>query len=263
MAHPVNGSVSPPPRLCKRCPARYNYLRCDRPLHLLLWQRMMSAGVRTLNGDEVVRACVVAAQRLCGDSTAHRGAASGLSVGSCGLFSCPYNAATRVQRPAPCHASLSGLAQGSQTRSEGPARGLRCCLCAHAQADYYFLPLNTRAHSAADDIVWTVQYIRATFPWWDRNGGGGRHLIIQTGGRLLLWLAKASVHLRLTFQMHCPIQLPPSNCCIQEEHNRQHVLLDIACSHCSYLSPPAAAQVTWACRSCRRRYSSPQPTSRG
>ena len=26
-----------------------------------------------------------------------------------------------------------------------------------------------------------VQYIRSNWPWWDRNGGGGRHIVIQTG----------------------------------------------------------------------------------
>lgn len=31
---------------------RYPFLRLDRPLHVLFWQRLMSAGVRTLDGDK-------------------------------------------------------------------------------------------------------------------------------------------------------------------------------------------------------------------
>ena len=36
---------------------------------------------------------------------------------------------------------------------------------------------------AHDDAVAlkAVEYIREQWPWWDRYGGGGRHILFQTG----------------------------------------------------------------------------------
>ncbi|KAG2448653.1 hypothetical protein HYH02_006010 [Chlamydomonas schloesseri] len=77
----------------------FNIKRLDRPLHMLFWQRLMSAGLRTVNGDE---------------------------------------------------------------------------------ADYYFIPLNTRTLMAPEQAAWVLPYIRKTWPFWDRDQGH-RHLIIHTG----------------------------------------------------------------------------------
>ncbi|GIL43551.1 hypothetical protein Vafri_1253 [Volvox africanus] len=77
----------------------FNIRRLDRPLHLLFWQRLMSAGLRTADGNE---------------------------------------------------------------------------------ADYYFIPVNTRTELAPGMVDWTISYIQTTYPWWSKDLGH-RHLIIHTG----------------------------------------------------------------------------------
>ncbi|GFR41319.1 hypothetical protein Agub_g2003 [Astrephomene gubernaculifera] len=81
------------------CTSWFNIKRLDRPLHLLFWQRLMSAGLRTTRGEE---------------------------------------------------------------------------------ADFFFIPINTRALNAASITEWVLPYIRRTWPWWSGDGGH-RHLIIHTG----------------------------------------------------------------------------------
>ncbi|EFJ44781.1 acetylglucosaminyltransferase [Volvox carteri f. nagariensis] len=105
---PPAPSLSPYPtrRQPPKCPqpyigffSRFNIRRLDRPLHLLFWQRLMSAGIRTVDGDE---------------------------------------------------------------------------------ADYYFIPVNTRTELAPGMVEWVLSYIRRTYPWWSKDNGN-RHLIIHTG----------------------------------------------------------------------------------
>ncbi|GLC51474.1 hypothetical protein PLESTB_000506400 [Pleodorina starrii] len=74
--------------------------RLDRPLHLLFWQRLMSSGIRTLNGDE---------------------------------------------------------------------------------ADYFFIPVNTRGFMAKAHMEYALSYIRRTWPWWNNTDNGHRHIVVHTG----------------------------------------------------------------------------------
>ncbi|GAX82727.1 hypothetical protein CEUSTIGMA_g10153.t1 [Chlamydomonas eustigma] len=49
-------------------------------------------------------------------------------------------------------------------------------------ADFYFIPIKARMGAHDDHVaVDVVTYIRKQWPWWDKHGGGGRHIIIHTG----------------------------------------------------------------------------------
>ncbi|GLC45721.1 hypothetical protein PLESTB_000505900 [Pleodorina starrii] len=78
----------------------FGFWRMDRPLHLVFWQRIMSSGIRTLNGDE---------------------------------------------------------------------------------ADYFFIPLNTRGSVVGGQLSEAISYIRRTWPWWNNTDYGHRHFMIHTG----------------------------------------------------------------------------------
>ncbi|GFR41320.1 hypothetical protein Agub_g2004 [Astrephomene gubernaculifera] len=50
------------------------------------------------------------------------------------------------------------------------------------EADYFFIPflIRTRTH-AAGHLAATLHYVRQHWPWWERHGGGHRHLLVATG----------------------------------------------------------------------------------
>lgn len=49
-------------------------------------------------------------------------------------------------------------------------------------ADYYFIPIKFRMGATDNRLaVEAVDYIRKHWPWWDRFGGGSRHILIHTG----------------------------------------------------------------------------------
>ncbi|KAG2446120.1 hypothetical protein HXX76_000719 [Chlamydomonas incerta] len=56
-------------------------------------------------------------------------------------------------------------------------------------ADYYFIPLLTRTRThTVNHLAAVVAYVRQYWPWWDRAGGGHRHLLVAPGdiGRRIL-----------------------------------------------------------------------------
>ncbi|KAG1670892.1 hypothetical protein FOA52_000394 [Chlamydomonas sp. UWO 241] len=48
-------------------------------------------------------------------------------------------------------------------------------------ADYYLIPMTIRGPSESMWLVDAIEYIRETWPWWDKHGGGARHLVVHTG----------------------------------------------------------------------------------
>ncbi len=46
-------------------------------------------------------------------------------------------------------------------------------------ADWFYVPIRCRGHSDGDIVARAIEYIRKTYPWWDRFGGG-RHFFIHT-----------------------------------------------------------------------------------
>lgn len=52
------------------------------------------------------------------------------------------------------------------------------------EADYFFIPIKLRMGWVDNEnALAAVRYIRQNFPWWDKHGGGGRHIVIHTGVR--------------------------------------------------------------------------------
>ena len=50
------------------------------------------------------------------------------------------------------------------------------------EADYFFIPIKLRMGWVDNEnALAAVRYIRQNFPWWDKHGGGGRHIVIHTG----------------------------------------------------------------------------------
>ena len=48
-------------------------------------------------------------------------------------------------------------------------------------ADYTFDPWHAFEKHADRVALETVEYVRKHWPWWDKHGGGGRHIVIHTG----------------------------------------------------------------------------------
>lgn len=49
-------------------------------------------------------------------------------------------------------------------------------------ADFFFLPIKLRmGKKDSQSAVEAVNYIRKHWPWWDKHGGGGRHIVMQSG----------------------------------------------------------------------------------
>ena len=52
------------------------------------------------------------------------------------------------------------------------------------EAGFFFLPIKLRVGRRDTQLaVEAVDYIRKRWPWWDRHGGGHRHIIMQSGER--------------------------------------------------------------------------------
>ncbi|GIL87530.1 hypothetical protein Vretifemale_15566 [Volvox reticuliferus] len=48
------------------------------------------------------------------------------------------------------------------------------------KADWYYIPVRLRTSTDSSFLLHSIEYIRDTYPWWNRTGGS-RHFIIHTG----------------------------------------------------------------------------------
>ncbi len=59
------------------------------------------------------------------------------------------------------------------------------CITPHGdEADFFFFPLSVRGPTEGVHLEAAIAYVRQLWPWWDRHGGGGKHLIIHPGAGL-------------------------------------------------------------------------------
>ncbi|KAG2498002.1 hypothetical protein HYH03_004261 [Edaphochlamys debaryana] len=73
------------------------------------------------------------------------------------------------------------------------------------EADYYFIPFVQRSRSHTHkNLAATIAYIRKHWPWWDRHGGGHKHLLVATNdlGRRALVSEVLALTENVTFLTH-------------------------------------------------------------
>lgn len=148
------------------CAGRFNVRRIDRPLHLLFWQRLMSAGIRTADGDEA-------------GEVGHRYHIGLLfERGSCAFLGLLKPKGCCVEPPGCVHRLVMAACCFIILQRASTLAVMLACRFLHA--DYYFIPINTRMIISSDLATWALPYVKRTWPYWRRDNGT-RHFIIHTG----------------------------------------------------------------------------------
>jgi hypothetical protein len=160
-------------------PGEYNMYgnlnRLDRPLYLLFWQRLLSAGVRTTNGDEVrglrARARAVVA-RLCArvpwppHCRRHVGAAAPVAGGGrrCAHWQCECTCGRNTSAALALPARYPRPSHGM---SLTPCCGALPCCCLHgSQADYFYIPVKARIGGGDSmSLISAIAFIRHVLYW--------------------------------------------------------------------------------------------------